>query len=344
MKNVILITGNGFNYLISDIIKNIPHDKIPNNINIPVTDITTGISNITNLWQKFDKVFSDLKTKSRGNLNEEELIGMIHSVLDLFSNISGFEEILQPSQILQIQQIFDSLILTELKNISEEFRQYHDSEGYKAIKKLFPTFGKKFQNMLQEKCLNFNIYTTNYDGLLDTLLTDNPCGFIFRDCFSKKINDDFLTIEPKYLQNNRYILAHIHGSYLYQRYFGHTYKQKRASLNNSPIMVFNNPDLKKTVITNDNVLNLYYDKLKSDMGTFDKIIIIGNSMKTEPHIKSLIREHFSKRQNTEILVCSPTPSDIKKELEPYFSNSIIEINSTTIKTDMDLIAMIENNI
>lgn len=344
MKNVILITGNGFNYLIQDIIKNIPSSEIPPKINISVTDVTTGISNITNLWKKFDKLFSDLKAKS--NLNEEELIRMIHAILDLFSNMSGFKQVLNPAQVLQIQQIFDNLILTELKNISEEFRQYHNSEGYKAIKKLFPEFGSKFKEMLNRKCHKFNIYTTNYDGVLDTLLTKKypERGFIFSDCLSNTDVPGFLAMEPAYLNTNKYILAHIHGSYLYERYFGRTYKQRSASLNSSPIMVFNNPDLKKTVINNDNVLNAYYNKLEHDMQNFDKIIIIGNSMKTEPHIKNLISNHFSKRKNTEIVVCSPSPADITKELKTHFSNAIIEINSSTIKTDMDLIAMIENNI
>lgn len=338
MKTV-LITGNGFNYMINGWIDNIPDENLLK-LNVgSKNQIKNDITEITTLWQKFNDIFDEIK-KNLPQLNEEELIRLIYSVIELFSNLPGLEKILDTRKIEELKNIFNSFLLDKIREIAEEFRNHHESTGYKSIKKIFPSFGKKFSELLKSKDIEFfNIFTTNYDGLLDTMLTGDPRGFIFQDGFSN-YTENLLTISEDNINFNK-LICHIHGSYLYKREFGYTYKLKNKLKNTEPIMVFNNPDFKEQIINRDNVLARYYHILLENLKVADNLIILGNSMKNEPHLKNLISK-YANRNNLNLYVCSTNPQKIADELKTHYCYTINTINTKDFKDEDTFLSFISN--
>ena len=334
----ILIVGNGFNYMINSWIDNLNEDYIKN-LNIgSKEDLKSDISKITVLWKKFNDIFQEIKKNNR-NISEEELIRLIYSVIDLFSNLPGLEKIFEPEKIEELKNLFSSFLLDKIREIALEFKQHHESTGYKNLKRVFPTFGKDLNEILKSKDIEyFNIFTTNYDGLLDTLLTNHPFGFIFSDGFSH-FDEKNLIISSEYIKNDK-LICHLHGSYLYKKEFGFTYKMKSNFLNTEPIMVFNNPDQKEEIIKRDNVLSKYYDILIDNLQSADNLVIFGNSMNNEPHLKNLIKK-FGNRESLSVYVCSTSPNKIKEQVEKFYEHNIREINTTSFTTPNEFLKFIK---
>ncbi|MDO1451814.1 hypothetical protein Q0590_36405 [Rhodocytophaga aerolata] len=340
---VAFIIGNGFNYLIRDLVRNYPKDNIPKILNASTVDVAKRIEDITKLWEKFNTVFNNLKEHTKEHqLSDEELIRMIYAVLDFFSTIRGFEKILSKEIVNNLKVVFNDFILDQIKQIANEFREHQESEGYRAVKQLFPNFGVKFQEVIRKNNLQgLHIYTTNYDGVLDTLLTGNPKGFVFNDGFGFCSIQGLLELDPNGLFNQKQLIAHLHGSYRFQRYFGSTYKTKSNIENKDPVMVFNNPDMKEQIIRNDNVLSEYFHQFINDLKVFEKLIIFGNSMINEPHLKNQIKLHFN-RDNTKLYICSRDPDAIVKRIEPSYNGSILSRNTKAVKSEDQLIEFIDD--
>lgn len=337
---VLMIVGNGFNYMVESWIRNYPDESIPSTVSEDKQSIADKIKEITHLWAKFNIVFNDIKAKNRG-ISDEELIRIIYAVIDLFSTLPGLKKIMTSEQLNSLKSLFNNFLLDKIIEIAQEFSNYHQDTGYKNIKRLFPTFGKSFEQMLANKNVNeFHIYSTNYDGILDTLLTDYPRNFIFQDGFGNMDSDELLEFYD-YNINHDKIICHIHGSYLYKRHFGKTHKLKNNCLNTDPIMIFNNPDLKEVIIRRDNVLNTYFELLEKDLINANKLVIFGNSMTNEPHIKKAIK-NYGNRENLSLYVCSPNPIQIKTEIEPFFNYDITEINTSSFSNMNEFFIKINN--
>lgn len=333
----ILITGNGFNYMINDWIKNFPDEYI-DNLNLGTKEeIREEIRKITILWTKFNDIFKEIQINNP-QITEEELIRLIYSVIDLFSNLPGLEKILDANKIKELKNLFSSFLLDKIKEIAKEFKNHHESTGYKNIKKIFPAFGQKFNEILENKKITFfNIFTTNYDGLLDTLLTGNPSGFIFKDGFSN-YNDNLLILNEENI-NFKKLICHLHGSYLYKKEFGYTFKLRNNNLNTDPIMVFNNPDYKEQIISRDNVLSRYYNILIGNLKEADNLIILGNSMKNEPHLKNLLNQ-YGNRKDLNVYVCSNNPSKIEDEIKKFYKYNIKQIDTSKFNKQEDFFEFI----
>ncbi|HKK63606.1 MAG TPA: SIR2 family protein [Bacteroidales bacterium] len=338
-----MIVGNGFNYLVSDLIRNYENQRTSNEEELQ--EIAKSIDGITRLWERFDDVFRDLREKSNG-LNDEEVIRMIYTVLDFFSSIEGFKQILQQEDIESLKNIFDGFLLNKIREISNELTKHQDNAGYSELKRLFPNFGHNFFNLIEEKEVEkLHIYSTNYDGILDTLLTDDKRGgFVTRDGFSRGAGPEniFLDLVPEYI-DEKYLLAHLHGSYKFKKHYGKTLKLRNNDFNDSPVMIFNNPDTKQDLILDDNVLRHYYNQLSEDLEKYDKLVIFGNSMKTEPHIKELINKYFNDKGKC-IVVVSPHPEEIADELEHIFNHEVIEVSTCGISNEEDLLKLFEEKI
>ncbi|PRB01612.1 hypothetical protein CQ046_14625 [Chryseobacterium sp. MYb7] len=330
MKTILLV-GNGFNYMIENWIKNLSEHFVKETIGEETANITEKIHEITTLWQKFNEIFEEIKIKNP-KLNEEELIRIIYSVIDLFSSMDGLEKIMGRDKLEQLKGLFDSLLLEKIRDIALEFKNHHESVGYKNIKKLFPDFGSRFSKMLSDKKSKyFHIFTTNYDGVLDTLLTGNPHGFIFQDGFGG-YTKEFLKFYNYNIEFDK-IICHLHGSYLYQKIYGVTYKLRDNIENTDPVMIFNNPDFKEDIIKRDTVLLQYYEILKTDLKDADQLIIFGNSMINEPHIKNLISK-YGNREDLKIIIFSTSPEKVSEELKGIYNFNVEQINTKEV-LDMD---------
>lgn len=323
------IIGNGFNFLIEDIIRNW-EGPLPKYLSNQPNALADKIHEISKLWEKFDTIFQELRGKVHG-VNDEELIRMIYAVIDFLSNVEIFEKVLTKDQIQNIKNAFDFLLIERIKEIASEFKDHQSEQGYKDLKKLFPSFGESFNTVLDRNGVsNFDFYTTNYDGVLDTLLTKNPRGFLAVDGFGNvdgyphhlKLYDDNFNSKIKCL--------HMHGSYRFEKKYGITMKTKSNAENADPVIVFNNPDQKEELIYRDTVLNEYYYRLSKSMKESKKLIIFGNSMQNEPHLKKKIFNEFNSSMKS-IHICSRSPEMIESKL--LTSNTKIVLWSTrNIKT------------
>ncbi len=340
---VLFLIGNGFNYMIEDIIRHkvLTSNPTPEQLK-EGTEVADSIRAITALWQKFQETFAAFHEQfsEKGiKISDEDLIRMINSVITLFSNISGFEQILPREDIEKLKLIFDNFMLDKIREISEEFRKHQQSEAYGKIRNNFSNFSRNVEDFVNangvEKC---NIFTTNYDGIIDTLLTRWPNGFMFADGFIDSDTDGLLKLVPNFIKRDKLMIGHLHGSYRFAKYYGKTYKTKENIINQEPVMVFNNPNMKEEIIKGDTVLRDYFELFADCLSSYDKLIILGNSMEAEPHLKKLIKAFFN-RTGTSITVCSRSPANIKAEIKPFYKGNIIEETTRGINTEDAMIAL-----
>ncbi|NVO32589.1 hypothetical protein, partial [Hymenobacter lapidiphilus] len=324
--------------MIEDIIRKFPnHGLTPDEV-VTKRETADSIRAITGLWKKFDDAFADFYRQfdEKGiKISHEELIRLIYTVINLFSSMDGFEKILPKSDIVKLNSVFDGFLLNKIREIAKEFQDHQDSAAYGNMRNYFPTFSNQLEDMIKGKNFSkFTMFTTNYDGVLDTLTTKIPKGFMFTDGFATSAPyPGLLDMVPEYVYGNSLVLAHLHGSYRFTKAFGKTYKTRANIENNEPVMVFNNPNMKEEIVRNDNTLSEYYDFLKKCLSDYDHLVILGNSMEAEPHIKKLINKHF-RRKGTSITVCSRNPNAIKAEIEPfYIGGKIYEETTRGVETE-----------
>ncbi|RSK49632.1 hypothetical protein [Hymenobacter rigui] len=194
MSNVVFIIGNGFNFMIQNIIDNIPIKELEATQVLTRRNVADNIRSITLLWKKFQLVFDELRAhfiQKGNNISDEYLIKLINSVINFFSNLEGFEKILTPDDIKKLRSVFDKFLLNKISEIAEEFRIHQERKSYKLIRKYFPGFSKSIVETAENNNLKrVAFFTTNYDGILDTLLTTIPKGFPFKDGFGRIVEDN----------------------------------------------------------------------------------------------------------------------------------------------------------
>ncbi|WP_299820223.1 SIR2 family protein [uncultured Pontibacter sp.] len=338
---IAFIIGNGFNYLIESIIRNTDELELPARLHSSKDELSDRIKSISSLWKKFDLLFHELK-KGYPSVNEEELIRMIYAVLDFFSSIEAFEKVIGKEEIERIKHTFNFLLIDKIKEIAEEFRQHETSEGYKDLKRIFPYFGDSFKNLLDKNSItSCDIFTTNYDGIFDTLLTkSSQRGFLGADGFGRTYDvPGYFKLYEDNLKSDLRVL-HIHGSYRFEKKFGNTYKTPKDAINGDPVIIFNNPYQKEELINRNPVLNRYFLALQEALESADKLIILGNSMKNEPHLKKIIKNKFN-AENKSIYVCSRTPSEVKKEINQQLNYEVFERTTKHITSINGLINLID---
>lgn len=340
--NRTLLVGNGFNYLVANIIERHDGTGLPKRITDSQQACINNINFLTRLWERFDEAFDELKKETKG-LNDEELIGIIQCVINFLSCLDGLVDNVDITQIQQLlNSVFDKFIVQKVIDIAQDFRRHENIDEYKSIKHYFkniPYSIEEYVNANPES--KFNLYTTNYDGILETVFAkrqiDGVSGFIAEDGFTRRIseNSPLLGLDRERLENTKMKFLHLHGSYKFTKVFGMTCKLFGANAkNNNPVMVFNRPAQKGNLVRGDDVLNTYFEKLRRDMATSDKFIILGNSMRNEPHIKELLRSSI--RPESTILVCSRNPGEIKEQIRPFIRCKVEEVSTSGVNTEDDL--------
>lgn len=337
-----LLVGNGFNYLVADIIREHNGAGLPKR----VTDTKEGCINniyfLTRLWERFDEAFDELKKETKG-LNDEELIGIIQCVINFLSCLEGLVENIDMLQIQKLlNSVFDKFLVQKVVDIAQDFRRHEGIAEYKSIKQYFKIIPYEIEAYVRANPQSlFNLYTTNYDGILETVFAkerpEGGSGFIAEDGFTRRISENapLLALDRNRLENAKMKFMHLHGSYKFTKSFGMTCKLfGSSSKNNNPVMVFNRPAQKGNLVRGDDVLNTYFEKLRRDMSTSDKFIILGNSMRNEPHIKELLASSI--RPESTILVCSRNPKEIKDQIKSFVKCKIELATTSGITTEEDL--------
>jgi hypothetical protein len=340
--NRTLLVGNGFNYLVANIIERHDGTGLPKRITDSQQACINNINFLTRLWERFDEAFDELKKETKG-LNDEELIGIIQCVINFLSCLDGLVDNVDITQIQQLlNSVFDRFIVQKVIDIAQDFRRHENIDEYKSIKHYFKNIPYSIEDYINANPgSKFNLYTTNYDGILETVFAkrqiDGVSGFIAEDGFTRRIseNSPLLGLDRERLENAKMKFLHLHGSYKFTKVFGMTCKLFGAnSKNNNPVMVFNRPAQKGNLVRGDDVLNTYFEKLRRDMATSDKFIILGNSMRNEPHIKELLRSSI--RPESTIFVCSRNPSEIKEQIRPFARCKVEEVSTSGVNTEDDL--------
>lgn len=359
MNNVVFIIGNGLNFLIKTVIDEIPIKDLSPSRLLKRNTLSNNLNEITVLWKKFDEVFLELRQHfaAKGNkISDEELIKLISSVINFFSNLTGFEKVLKKEDINKLQTILDGFLLNKIIEIADEFRQHEEKRAYGSIREYFKNFDTEFDKSTSIHGVRKTFFfTTNYDGILDVLFTRPEGNFTKEDGFRSinsqnedqaeaKLSGSFLAFVPKYLYERKLVLCHLHGSYKFVKNFGKTYKIIGTRKNTRPVIVFNRPEAKSYVISNDNVLSEYMrffiNTLQAPETT--RLVILGNSMEAEPHLKAAIRDYFSiKRTPKEIILVSREPDKIVRELDDYYKGNIICKSVNGIKTEADFINLFD---
>lgn len=337
-----LLVGNGFNYLIADIIRQHNGNDLPKRITDTQEACINNIFFLTRLWERFDEAFDELKKETKG-LNDEELIGIIQCVINFLSCLDGLVENVDMAQIQKLlSSVFDKFLVQKIIDIAQDFRKHEDIDEYKSIKHYFKTIPYSIEDFVNANpTTKFNLYTTNYDGILETVFAkkqqEGVSGFIAEDGFTRRISENapLLALDRDRLENAKMKFLHLHGSYKFTKVFGMTCKLFGAGAkNNNPVMVFNRLEQKGNLVRGDDVLNTYFEKLRRDMSTSDKFIILGNSMKNEPHIKELLKSSI--RPDCTIFVCSRNPIEIKEQIRSSVRCKIEEVTTRGINTESGL--------
>jgi hypothetical protein len=360
MSQVVFLVGNGLNFLIKHIIDESPVKDLSAVRVLRRTTLSKNLGEITVLWKKFDKAFEELRKHfiEKGNkISDEELIKLIASVINFFSNLSGFEKVISKEDIDKLRGVLDEFLLRQIVDIANEFREHESKGAYGGIREYFKEFEAAFdKSVTKHNVRKVSFFTTNYDGILDVLLTRQSRGYTTVDGFTNidansadiseaKTSGSLLKFQPKILQDKKYLLCHIHGSYKFIKYFGKTYKVKGRFKNIRPVIVFNRPEAKGYIVSNDNVLSEYMRLFTQSLQSPDtkRLIIFGNSMEAEPHLKDAIRDFFSpKPGEKEIVLVSREPEKTAKQLEGYYTGSIVNQTVNGVNTLPDFIQLFDS--
>ncbi|WP_242926191.1 hypothetical protein [Pontibacter vulgaris] len=338
LKSIVLF-GNGFNKLLASLVRNYPEVNKPKDLKTDLATISNNINDVAGLWERFKDAFPKIK-RSHPNLCDEQILCLLNEL----SNEEFFKEVIPKDKIEELAGRVDTARKNSLREVASDFKRFEDISGNKVIRKLFPCFGIGFDNML-----NYNeveelfICTTNYDGILDTLLTSpvriNGTNFIYPDCFGRSNIEGHLKLNEYMLRNVKRCMVHLHGSYKFTKRGSSTYKLTGDIFNEEPVLVFNNPFLKEKEILEDQVLSIYYRALTERLKGYNRLVIIGNSFRNEPHLKELISQHFN-RIGTEVIVCSLNPEEVANELKDCYQKEIFQFTTKSIENEKQLIDLL----
>ncbi|RIJ37557.1 hypothetical protein [Pontibacter oryzae] len=338
MKSIILF-GNGFNKLLANLVNNYPTEKIPKALGTDLKTISNNINDIAGLWERFKYAFPKIK-QSHPYLCDEQILCLLNDL----ANEELFKEVIPTDKIEELTGKVNIARKNSLKEVATDFKRFENISGNKVIRRLFPHFGVGFENMLNNNEVEEAfICTTNYDGILDTLLTgpikNNGTSFIYPDCFGLSNIEGHLKLNESRLKIVKRCMVHLHGSYKFTKYKNNTYKITGDIFNEEPVLIFNNPFLKEQEILNDQVLSAYYKTLTERLKSYDRLVIIGNSFRYEPHIKELISKHFD-RSRTELVVCSLNPEEVAKELQEHYRKEIYQFSTKDVWCEKQLLHLL----
>jgi NAD-dependent SIR2 family protein deacetylase len=303
--------------------------------------------NIICLWEVFDEYFKEIEETYK--INGEEAIKLVYSAIDALNALNMlklcspkiaelFEEIYElNNQIIpRYEEIINKVILESAKNVVKKFHESELDKYYKKLKREFLIEGKPLGNHIKELIDNkkfkkkkfLHIYTTNYDGIIDTLLnyniyennknmgnTNKKMDFLGRDGFGGS-HEEYKHFNGIFKIENENIILHIHGSYKFRRLFRMTvkmtkeYVKKQQSKGGNftvdfPVIIYNNREIKQKIIEENDVLSKYFEYFKFSLRECSKFVIWGNSLKTDPHIAKAICQNFDKEKPLYIIDINP---------------------------------------
>lgn len=305
-ENQVILLGNGFNYSLLDFVTE--ND-----------DLKGEIESIINLWNEFDDLIKNITTKF--NLGSvEEAIGLIYkSFLILKLTLKESENLDYDECLPTLKKRYEDAIYQKVLKIIENFVSYEVSGIYRRLLSYLSKdpspielFGLNnsisgIYNLVRNN--KISIYTTNYDALAEMVFSINENGMIklpdmFKFCGDARYvcfyEDDFFDQldKPKFL--------HLHGSYKFFKYYEQEIKIKKEFIKSFiqdnkdyliPVLIFNAPSKKEQRIRSFRVLSNYNLSFMENISSSSKLIIWGQSLKSDPYLKQCIVDRFINKNN-----------------------------------------------
>lgn len=338
----------------AELFKNFKGYLTENNINIgtdeKIIQIITTFGKIkpNNTVEEVYELFSNI-----GYTKGESII-LIYGVLKYFVIMLNIKA------CKSVSELYSHGIDIRTKDVGLEFLNMEKNGEYRRFCKFFDengSFGESLRSLIPENS-NLHIYTTNYDGLLNYLFVDNG-NYILNDGFSnhygylkEEYRDYYSKREPYWflyyykVSSTKNLCIPLHGTHKFVLKDGKTYKIKKDIPKDTsklkPVMVFGNPDKKLELINDDFVLKHYFEIFKESLQNCSKLVIFGNSLKSDPHIVEAILTNFDEKK--ELIIVDYDESccnSVKDRLNQNIRYNIKFKETENIKTTDKLLDLFE---
>jgi len=309
-KGVSILIGNGFNRLLANLIS--------------LDSISERLSEIAVLYNRFSELFEEIRNEYSLR-SEEEAIELFYNALAIVNLVVNNS--LTPREswkvcLDEIKQELDREVMDRIYSVIDEFVSDETTGFYGNLRKELKVYGYFIdREPIKQNKEKLFIFTTNYDGCVDIFFRFNDeDGFQFNDLFNRRscpeyteeyvCFDDSETPEPP-------LLFHLHGSYkFFIKQQGFRYVTIKLSDYSSlnyrnliPVIIYNAPNMKQELIRKFEVLSTYFGFFKKNLKENTKrLIIIGQSLLSDPHILDAISRSYSNLDEVVIM-------DIDDQLE-----------------------------
>jgi hypothetical protein len=327
MRRVIIV-GNGFIYHLNDLIQaeKTKFEKINNLIGRNGAkncgQVIGELGRVSNLFNHFDKLQSELKNFFSDKVQYEELFEKLDALLDWYRDKNKFKNVIDDKCFDGLEKLVEKIISEKIAPVIKEFEEQELGHAYGDLSRLFngATVGDRVFSEQQVSHDKIGVFTTNYDGFLVQLLRRSVRengGFHFTDGFGGgRYGKPVVPFEPYFSDSN--FIAHLHSSYRIGYKNDELIKTKlkdEGERNTMPILVYMNPGKKLEYIMRHYILRRYWDTFKYWVNDASEIVIYGNSLRSDPHIVDLINRAGKRVKNKPtIYAAGRNPSDVLARL------------------------------
>ena len=320
--NIVWLIGNGFNKSVENTLEN--------------TELKLSIKNHIKLWDKFERIFGDIRKSLSNdkNISDEEVIEQIFKLFDIFSSLGNPMSSNNYAERINycINLLKENINKTVASKIFEVILDFMKAETDGVYGELNRSGINSDLGKLLNKNTNF-FFTTNYDGIGEMVFgidsddkrisKDHRIADFFNNCPMSQ--DSYLCYYMRHnLKDARGCYLHLHGSYRYflkqgtgpiklKKEFIEKIVQDNKLLNGfTPIIIFNAPNTKLHFIEANSLLSNYFNLFKEALYKNHKLVIWGQSLKSDPHILKLITDNYDRLEK--ILILDPQGEKIKERI------------------------------
>lgn len=325
MSKSVLLLGNGFNQCLKEYLKDDGNIKLEK-----------YFEDIVNLWNKFSHLMENEELKNNlCNIFKVERINSVEEVIHYIYISMDFLRLVSKLSVIEgskkgeecLSRLSDNIkqnIYSKLSELVIDFWKQEIDGFYSSLIKVKKNL--RLENKIKEFADSIvNIYTTNYDGVADTIFNFNQGNeYLFKDYFcGKNKKENYVYFCPENIEYNdeNKKLIHLHGSYKFFKFFikekkeEYIIKIKTKKYENieetkinypeefikknelAPIIVLDAKIKKKEIIENNALLREYFRLFENDLKTAKNLIIWGSSLTNDSHIENAIEDYFLKKIN-----------------------------------------------
>lgn len=305
------------------------------------------ICNLSKLWSSFsddEQNFKKNNQDSRFKINTyEDFLGITNAFFNTLElNSENFNEL---KSIKKLNDELKSYKNKKIASISKKFIEVESENFFEKIASIGKIYSEKIKEMRKVDIL---FATTNYDGIFEHLLRTTKNQWLTKDEFRHGKYE-----HEKLKEKN--ILLHLHSSYKYEfekktKSLRKVRKDKKIKNRENGILVYDDPKNKLEAIKSYPELYNSFQYFEACIKETDKIFIVGNSLKSDPHICEIIKDKI-KDEKTKIYIIDidiegiqniltegseelkdkkimENPKEKFKSLEDFYNYLLAKINNT----------------